>query len=74
MMIVGGSGYFLGPFAGGLVAILAPEWLRFVEKYYLMEYAILVILLMAICPTGLIGLADRWFKPRRTPVAGDRSK
>ena len=35
MVIVGGSGYFLGPFAGGLVAILAPEWLRFTEGYYL---------------------------------------
>jgi branched-chain amino acid transport system permease protein len=59
MVIVGGSGYFLGPFAGGLVAILAPEWLRFTEGYYLLIYALLVMVLMAICPTGLIGLAER---------------
>lgn len=59
MVIVGGSGYFLGPFAGGLVAILAPEWLRFTEGYYLLVYALLVMVLMAICPTGLIGLAER---------------
>src|SRR5436305_1966342 len=54
IVIVGGSGYFLGPFAGGLVAILAPEWLRFTEGYYLLIYALLVMVLMAICPTGLI--------------------
>ena len=35
MVIVGGSGYFLGPFLGALVAVLLPEWLRFVESYYL---------------------------------------
>jgi branched-chain amino acid transport system permease protein len=58
-VIVGGSGYFFGPFVGGLVAILAPEWLRFTEGYYLIIYAMLVMVLMAFCPTGLIGLAER---------------
>ena len=59
MVIVGGSGYLLGPFVGGLVAILAPEWLRFTEGYYLIIYAMVVMVLMAFCPTGLIGLAER---------------
>jgi branched-chain amino acid transport system permease protein len=59
MVIVGGSGYFLGPFVGALVAILAPEWLRFTADYYLIIYAMLVMVLMALCPTGLIGLAER---------------
>ena len=35
MVIVGGSGYFFGPFVGALVAVLLPEWLRFTEGYYL---------------------------------------
>ena len=30
MVIVGGSGYFFGPFLGALVAVLLPEWLRFI--------------------------------------------
>ena len=29
---------------------------------YLIFYATLVIVLMAFCPTGLIGLAERFFK------------
>ena len=80
MVVVGGSGRFLGPFLGAMVAVLLPEWLRFlpdwlrfVEQYYLMEYAIVVIVLMVLCPSGLLGLADRLFKARRTPVAGDGS-
>ena len=42
-----------------MVAVLLPEWLRFTEGYYLMAYAVLVIVLMVFCPTGLLGLAER---------------
>ena len=64
MVVVGGSGYFFGPFLGAIVAVLLPEWLRFTEGFYLMGYALLVMILMAFCPTGLLGLADRLLKPR----------
>ena len=59
MVVVGGSGYFFGPFLGAIVAVLVPEWLRFAQGYYLMAYAALVIVLMMFCPTGLLGIADR---------------
>ena len=59
MVVVGGSGYFFGPFLGALVAVLLPEWLRFTEGLYLMGYALLVIVLMVFCPSGLLGLAYR---------------
>ncbi len=51
MVVVGGSGYFFGPFLGAMVAVLLPEWLRFTE--------LLVMVLMVFCPAGLIGLAER---------------
>ena len=69
MVVVGGSGYFFGPFLGAMVAVLLPEWLRFTEGFYLMGYALLVMLLMVFCPTGLLGLADRLFKPAAKTVA-----
>ena len=34
MVIVGGSGYFFGPFVGALVAVLLPEWLQGVDNAY----------------------------------------
>jgi branched-chain amino acid transport system permease protein len=63
MVVVGGSGYFFGPFLGAIVAVLLPEWLRFTEGFYLMGYALLVIILMVFCPAGLLGLVDRLFRP-----------
>jgi branched-chain amino acid transport system permease protein len=71
MVIVGGSGYFFGPFVGALVAVLLPEWTRFTEGYYLLLYAALVMLMMAFCPSGLLGLVGRMSKAttRRTPSA-----
>ena len=59
MVVVGGSGYFFGPFLGAVVAVLLPEWMRFAEGYYLMGYAVLVMVLMVFCPAGLLGSADR---------------
>ena len=69
MVIVGGSGYFLGPFLGALVAVLLPEWLRVVEDYYLILYALLVMGLLIYSPAGLIGVADRYFVRRRARAA-----
>jgi len=69
MVIVGGSGYFLGPFLGALVAVLAPEWLRVVENYYLILYSLLVMGLLIYSPAGLIGIADRYLANRRARAA-----
>ena len=65
MVVIGGSGTFLGPFVGAAVAVLLPEWLRFAESYYLVIYAVLVIVMMAFCPTGIVGLVERLLKGRR---------
>jgi branched-chain amino acid transport system permease protein len=69
MVIVGGSGYFLGPFLGALVAVLLPEWLRVLDNYYLILYALLVMGLLIYSPTGLIGIVDRFLVNRRTRAA-----
>ena len=63
MVIVGGSGYFFGPFLGAAVSVLLPEWLRFSEGLYLILYAMFVMILMAFFPSGLLGLAERLRKP-----------
>jgi branched-chain amino acid transport system permease protein len=65
MVIVGGSGTFLGPLVGALVAVLLPEWLRFLQDYYLILYALLVMVLLVFCPSGLLGLATRIAAARR---------
>ena len=56
MVVIGGSGTFLGPFVGAGVAVLLPEWLRAWEVYYLLIYAVLVMVMMAFFPGGIVGL------------------
>lgn len=59
MVVVGGSGFFLGPMLGAAVVILLPEVLRFTEGYYLILYSAFVIVLMIYSPSGLMGLGTR---------------
>lgn len=59
MVVVGGSGYFFGPFLGAAVVILLPEVLRFTEGYYLIIYSALVIVMLVFVPSGLIGVWGR---------------
>lgn len=68
MVVVGGAGFFFGPFVGAAVVILLPEFLRFTEGYYLLIYSALVIVMLAFAPTGLIGIGARLrarFLPRQ---------
>ena len=69
MVIVGGSGFMLGPFLGAMIAVLLPEWLRFAEGYYLMLYAAAVIVLLIYSPSGILGILDRYLSSRRTQAA-----
>ena len=64
MVVLGGSGTFVGPFVGAAVAVLLPEWLRAWEEYYLLIYAVLVMAMMALFPAGLTGLVGALL-PRR---------
>jgi branched-chain amino acid transport system permease protein len=58
MVIVGGAGFFFGPVVGAGVVIMLPEVLRFTEGYYLMIYAVTVVILIIFCPKGLVGLGE----------------
>ncbi len=72
MVVVGGAGRFGGPFVGAAVAVLLPEWLRFAEGFYLLIYAVLVMVMMAFCPTGIVGLVERLLTAVRRPHADEK--
>jgi len=75
MVVVGGQGYFLGPFLGALVAVALPEYLRFTGGYYLLFFAGFVLVLLIVCPTGLIGLGERAVSAlRRTTSRAERGE
>jgi branched-chain amino acid transport system permease protein len=59
MVVVGGAGFFFGPFLGAGIVILLPELLRFTEGYYLIIYSALVIVMLIFVPSGMIGIWGR---------------
>ena len=61
-VIVGGSGRFFGPVLGSVVVVLLPEWLRFLQDWYLAIFGFAVIVLMVYLPGGLLSIPDRFRK------------
>ena len=59
MVICGGAGTMIGPFIGALLAIALPEWLRFTGGLYLLIFAACVLVLLVLCPGGILGLGER---------------
>jgi len=73
MVVVGGIGSFFGPFLGAAMAIILPEFMRFTDKYYLIIYALAVIIVLIFSPKGLWGMVENagariatWRKARAT--------
>lgn len=58
MLILGGQGTMVGPFAGSLMVILLTELLRFAEQWRMVLYSVLIILMMWFRPQGLMGARD----------------
>jgi branched-chain amino acid transport system permease protein len=61
-VIVGGSGRFLGPVLGTIVVVLLPEWLRFMQNWYLAVFGFAVVALMIWLPGGLLSIPERFGK------------
>lgn len=58
MVVIGGLGRFEGPFVGAAVLTLLPEALRRSQGFYLIIFAVAVILMMLFMPKGLVGVWD----------------
>lgn len=58
IVVVGGAGYMIGPVIGAAIGVLAPEWLRFAEGWYLFAFGAIVIVLMVWLPGGLASIPD----------------
>ena len=70
MVIVGGSGHFFGPALGAMIAVLLPEWLRdYTQGYYLIAYALLVMILLIYSQKGILGWVERGLAERRDGMA-----
>jgi branched-chain amino acid transport system permease protein len=58
MVVIGGLGRFEGPFLGAAVVTLLPEIFRASQGFYLILFALAVMVMMLFMPKGLIGVWD----------------
>jgi branched-chain amino acid transport system permease protein len=73
-VIVGGSGRFFGPVIGTVIIILLPEvlrssnveWLKFMQKWYLVFFGVAIVALMIWLPEGIMSIPDKF---KRTKAA-----
>lgn len=72
MILIGGMGSFLGPFIGAAAAVLVPEWLRFSEGLAPIIFAVIVMVMVAFAPNGIVGLFEKLTAPKRRPHADDK--
>ncbi|HEX2922394.1 MAG TPA: hypothetical protein VHS28_00005, partial [Chloroflexota bacterium] len=56
MLLIGGSGTAMGPVVGSLLLTYLPEWLRFLEAYYMAIYGLSIVLILVFAPRGVVGL------------------
>jgi branched-chain amino acid transport system permease protein len=56
MVVIGGSGYFLGPVLGAAIGVVLPEWLREFQGWYLVVFGLAVMVLMVWLPGGLLSI------------------
>jgi branched-chain amino acid transport system permease protein len=57
--------------------VLLPEWMRITQGYYLIVYAAAVMVMMAFCPYGVLGMVAHAFKAvagRSLPQAAWRTE
>lgn len=78
MVVLGGMGSISGVVLSAILLTLLPEWLRSFEKYRMIMYALILIIMMLVRPQGLFGIHEIWELPwirrwlpgrKRTPPA-----
>jgi len=75
MAVVGGRTGVTGAILGAFLLVHLPEWFRFLDKYYLIAYGAVLLVMIIVAPWGLVGglerLRGRLFPetaPRRPPA------
>ena len=58
MVVIGGSGRLYGPVLGAAIALLLPEYLRFLKDWYLAVFGFGAVAMMIWLPGGLLSMKE----------------
>ena len=62
MIMLGGIGSVPGVIIGTFMVTLLPEFLRFMDNYYLLAFAAIALLFAIFVPNGIVSLLSRFWK------------
>jgi len=74
MVILGGLGNITGVIAGAVILSILPEFLREYGAYRMMTYGLILIVLMALRPQGIMGDIGFFLKKQKRPDKDDTGK
>jgi branched-chain amino acid transport system permease protein len=74
MVVVGGSGRFYGPVLGAAIALLLPEYLRFLKDWYLAVFGFAAVAMMIWLPGGLLSVREQWLLSKARRDASRKSR
>lgn len=74
MVILGGLGNVTGVIAGAVILSILPEFLREYGAYRMMSYGLILVVLMALRPQGIMGDIGFFKKRRARPDKDDTGK
>lgn len=60
MVVMGGMGSISGSVIGAIIVTVLPEFLRFLEKFRMVVFPAILIVLMLLRPLGLLGHHEIW--------------
>ncbi len=64
-LVMGGAGHIAGAVFGGVFIAFLPEWLRFLNQYYMLIYGVGIVLVLVLMPYGIVPLVERVASSRR---------
>ncbi len=66
MVVIGGSGSITGSILAAIILTILPEYLRGLESWRLVIYALILIIMMLVRPEGVLGNRELWPTPPKT--------
>ncbi|MBI1859726.1 MAG: branched-chain amino acid ABC transporter permease [Deltaproteobacteria bacterium] len=60
MVVMGGMGSISGSVIGAIIVTVLPEFLRFLDKFRMVVFPLILIILMLLRPMGLLGHKEIW--------------
>jgi branched-chain amino acid transport system permease protein len=58
VIVIGGAGFKYGPIYGAIVVVILNEYLQYFEKFNMLIYGVLIMVLLLFLPSGIAGLIE----------------